>query len=75
MHFVCTHFTTSTPSHTSGHLLLIVSLLFLKPVMVQNWNVTGYNQLQHKCCYVPPVRAPFPLELRYIACFFNTMQP
>ena len=72
MHFVCTHFTTSTPSNTSGHLLLIVSLLFLKPVMVQNWNVAGYNQLQHKC-YVPPVRAPSPgIEVHI---FFNTMQP
>ena len=43
--------------------ILIVSLLFLKPVICNY--ICNYicNWL---CCYVPPVRAPLSLELRYI---------
>ena len=61
MHFVCTHFTISTPSHTLIGTFTTYRLAFVPKTSYGT--KLEYNWL---CCYVPPVWAPLPLELRYI---------
>ena len=59
MHFVCTHFTTSTPSHT-----LIGTFTTYRLAFVPKISYGTKLECNWLYCFVPPVRAPIPR--RYI---------